>query len=152
MESKPRRIFKAYLEDWEAEAITKRDDINKAKLLKKYGGLNWFDPDHNNMLLYSDSKNLHWTRVSKKSGGGYCVNARNPNYDEKDPDNSNNVEPWLISETLIGEIAHYYKSHPKEGVIVEEKLEDDDDNVITTNAENNIDNDDDVSTSSTDSN
>jgi hypothetical protein len=32
VESKPRRIFKAYLEDWKPAAITNRDDVNKAKL------------------------------------------------------------------------------------------------------------------------
>ena len=98
------------MEDWEQEAITKRDAVNQARLLKKYGGLNWLDPDHENMMLYSDSEKLHWTRVNKKSGGGYCVNARNPNFDENDPDETNNIEPWLISKILIQEIAHYYKN------------------------------------------
>ena len=143
---KPRRIFKAYLEDWEQEAITKRDAVNQARLLKKYGGLNWLDPDHENMMLYSDSEKLHWTRVNKKSGGGYCVNARNPNFDENDPDGTNNVEPWLISEILIQENSHYYKTHPNEGVVVEEKLEEN--NINTTNAENDDDDDDGVCSSS----
>lgn len=135
-DKKPRRIFKAYLEDWEQEAITTRDAVNQAKLLKKYGGLNWLDPDNGNMMLYSDTEKLDWTRVNKKTGGGYCVNARDTNYDENDPENNKHVEPWLISETLIGEIAHYYRAHPNEGVLVEELHDDNED----TNNNNEINN------------
>jgi hypothetical protein len=140
-DKKPRRIFKAYLEKWEEEAITTRDAVNEAKLLKKYGGLNWLDPDHGNMMLYSDPKKLDWTRVTKKTGGGYCVNARDPDYDEKDPNKDNHVEPWLISEILIGEIAHYYLAHPNEGIVVEqlEELDDDNDDINNNNEINNED-------------
>jgi hypothetical protein len=127
-DSKPQRIFKAYLEDWEMDAITKRDVVNETKLLKKYGGLTWLDPDHDNEVLYSDKKSLHWKRVTyhKKDGsykdGGYSVKAIGPNYDERDPENEkNNVEPWSICDVLIGEIAHYYRSHPNEGIVVQEK-------------------------------
>ena len=103
------------------------------------------------MMLYSDKNSLHWTRVNKRTGGGYCVNARNPNWDEHDPDNQRNVEPWLINETLIGEIAHYYRAHPNEGVVVEELV--DEDNNIAANAdidaESGSDDDDDDDGSST---
>jgi hypothetical protein len=143
--TKPRRIFKAFLEDWENEAITKRDVVNEAKLLKKYGGLTWLDPDNGNIKLRADMKALHWTRVSKKTGGGFCVNAIGPNYDENDPDNIRNVEPWLISEVLIGEISHYYKKNPDEGVVVEESSEN-----IEMNTTNNINNDDDDDDDETD--
>ncbi len=64
--TKPRRIFKAFLEDWEEDAITKRDIVNEAKLLKKYGGLTWLDPDNGNVKLRANKNSLHWTRVSKK--------------------------------------------------------------------------------------
>lgn len=117
----PQRIFKAYIEDWENTAITKKDVVNEAKLLKKYGGLSWMDPDDkNNVLLRSDTKVLDWTRVCKKTGGGYCVRALEPDYDENDPKKKENFEPWLICDILINEIAHYYKNNPDKGVVVEE--------------------------------
>jgi hypothetical protein len=133
---KPRRIFKAYMEDWEKETIQKRDILNESKLLKKYGGLRWLDPDNGNILLYVDKNTLHWTRVNKKNGGGYCVNAIGPGYIENDPENHKHVEPWLINETLIGEIAHYYRINPNEGVVVEDLVD-------PTNTSHNDDDDDD---------
>ena len=39
------RIFRAWLEDWETAAREKQDPVNEARLLKKYGGLVWLDPD-----------------------------------------------------------------------------------------------------------
>jgi hypothetical protein len=53
-DKKPKSIFKAYIEDGEEKAIKKRDIINQTKLLEKYGGLTWLDPDNGNMLLYSN--------------------------------------------------------------------------------------------------
>ena len=44
-QAKPKRIFNAWLEDWEQDCIMKKDVISEAKLLKKYGGLVWHDPD-----------------------------------------------------------------------------------------------------------
>ena len=132
------------MESWEKQAIENRDIINESKLLKKYGGLRWMDPDHGNMLLYADKKALHWTRVNKKTGGGYCVNAVGPGYIENDPDNHKHVEPWLIGETLVTEIAHFYRTNPNEGVVVEDLVDidinnDDDDD----DDDNDDDNDDD---------
>ena len=128
VEAKPRRIFKAYFEDWEKAAIVKEDVVNRSRLLTKYGGLTWMDADHDNAILYSCSKKLDWTPVSKKDGGGYCVRAISEAYDENDPDKEKHVEPWCINETLIEEISHYYKLNPDKGVlVVEEKNETDND-------------------------
>jgi hypothetical protein len=137
LKTKTKRIFKAYLEDWEQEAMENRDLVNETKLLKKYGGLTWMDPDHNNVILYSDKKALHWNHVKyhkdknrkkdknhkkRYKDGGYSVRAIGPHYDENDPDNEKkNVEPWSICDILIGEIAHYYRQHPNEDVVVVEK-------------------------------
>ena len=144
--AKPRRIFKAYVEEWEQAAIVKRDIVNETKLLKKYGGLTWTDPDNNNVVLYSDKKALHWSRVTKKDGGGYCVRAVGPGYDANDPENENHVEPWLIGQTLIGEISHYYRNHPDEGVLVEElQQEKSDDNENNPKGDDDSDSDSDGS-------
>ncbi len=141
--TKPRRIFKAFLEDWEQDAITKRDIVNEAKLLRKYGGLTWLDPDNDNVKLRANKNSLHWTRVSKKNGGGYCVNAIGPNYDENDPENFRHVEPWLINDVLIGEISHYYRNNPDEGVVVEDSPDQNRSNNNNDDDDDDDDNDDD---------
>lgn len=122
---KLKRIFKAYIEDWEEEAIKKRDIVNKTKLLSKYGGLTWKDPDNGNTVLNSSSTLLKWTRITK-TGGGYCVMAHDPNYDENDEDPENNTEPWYINEDLIYCIEQYYTQNPNEGVLVISKNNDED--------------------------
>jgi hypothetical protein len=143
---KPKRVFKAYIEDWEEAAITKRDIVNHTRLLAKYGGLTWKDPDHGNMVLYSSKKVLKWTRVTK-NGGGYCVMAHNPDYNEHDEDPENNTEPWCINEDLIECIEEYYTHNKHEGVLVISKnKKNDDENEIEANGD---DKDDGSSTIST---
>ena len=46
-----RRLFKAWIEDWEWEAIGTRDVVMEARLLQKYGGLSWIDPDENELCV-----------------------------------------------------------------------------------------------------
>jgi len=41
----PRRIFNAWLEDWELISLKINDVVEEVKLFRKYGGLKWFDPD-----------------------------------------------------------------------------------------------------------
>lgn len=144
---KPKRIFKAFIEDWEEDAIKKRDIVNKTKLISKYGGLTWKDPDHGNMVLRSSTTMLKWTRVTKH-GGGYCVMAHSPEYNENDEeDPENNTEPWYINDDLIYCIEEYYTQNKNEGVLViSNKKKDDDEN---ENDANEIDDDDGSSTIST---
>ena len=115
-----KRLFKAYLEDWEIKAVQKKDVVNEVKLLKKYGGLSWQDPDNNNKLLYADNEKLHWQKQTKKSEGGYCVYARGENYKKcMNEDDETDTEPWFINEDLIWSIEEYYKANKHFGVVVE---------------------------------
>ena len=41
----PKRIFRVWIEDWEWECISNNDPVAEARLLKKYGGMQWFNPD-----------------------------------------------------------------------------------------------------------
>jgi hypothetical protein len=50
-EPKKVRIFTSWEEDWEQEAVKKRDPVNEAKLLQKYGGLQWYNFDNKNYLF-----------------------------------------------------------------------------------------------------
>jgi hypothetical protein len=116
------RVFKAFIEDWEQDAMKKRDPVNEAKLLKKYGGLSWNDPDNNNAVLTAHGKTMHWARVTK-TGGGYCVVACDIDYTDDGDDTNNHTEPWEITSDLIFCIASYYKEHKHYGVKVETNTE-----------------------------
>jgi hypothetical protein len=128
----PERLFNAWIEDWEIGAIRKKDPVNEARILHKYGGLQWRDPDNNNIILIADDKKLHWSRVTA-TGGGYAVIAYDEFYKEDDPNNINHKEPWYITMDLIGEISSYYKQNrtPDNVVVVDEPqdsaIEDNDD-------------------------
>jgi hypothetical protein len=120
----PTRYFRAWLEEWEIDAVKKEDVVNETRLLAKYGGLQWRDPDNGYNKLIADKNILHWSPWTKKKGGGYGVIAYDEHYRENDPDNSEHVEPWYISIDLIECIAHYYKrNRTEENVKVLDKVE-----------------------------
>jgi hypothetical protein len=67
-----RRVFRAWVEDWEKESIKHNDVIAEVKLLEKYKGLAFWDP--NDKTTYTiDSENIQWFRSSKRKGidGGW---------------------------------------------------------------------------------
>ena len=63
----PRRLFYAWREDWERVSSKTNDLVHETKLLRKYSGLRWFDPDSKTMFV-ADTENLEWCR-----GSGWCV-------------------------------------------------------------------------------
>jgi hypothetical protein len=65
--TKPKKILNCWFEDWEIEATVKKDPVNKARLLKKYGGLMWYDEDSKKMC-HSDNDKLHWNCGKKRTG------------------------------------------------------------------------------------
>jgi Protein of unknown function (DUF 659) len=64
----PRRLFYAWREDWEKLSEKNNDVIHEAKLLRKYGGLRWLDPDSKKMFV-AETENMEWHR----RGLGWCV-------------------------------------------------------------------------------
>lgn len=63
----PRRLFHAWVEDWEVVSSKTNNLVHEARLLRKYAGLKWYDPDHDKMLMV-DLDNLEWKR-----GDGWCA-------------------------------------------------------------------------------
>jgi hypothetical protein len=109
--NKPKRIFKAWLEDWEVEAIRKNDPVAENQLLRKYGGLMWKDPDCTETKYFlADSNSMKWYRLTKNNGGGWTLIAYDQHYDEKasKEDQEEHMEPWAITEDLISCIEEYY--------------------------------------------
>jgi hypothetical protein len=46
VDNTPPRYFQAWLEDWETKTVKKEDPVNETRLLAKYGGLEWRDPEY----------------------------------------------------------------------------------------------------------
>jgi hypothetical protein len=130
VDNTPIRYFRAWIEEWELEAIKKQDPVNETKLLAKYGGLQWRDPDNGNNKLISDKDKLHWSKPTKKNGGGYGIIAYNEHYREDDPNKKDHLEPWLITMDLVECIAEFYNiNRTSENVKVIQQQEDDNDKV-----------------------
>jgi hypothetical protein len=124
--TKPRRVLRCYVEEWERATSQKRDPVAEAKLLKKYGGLQFKDVDknaHTNKMFYCDPDKLNWSRRSKR-GGGYSVIGYSEDYDEDDQDKEDHIEYFVIVDgdepcSAIHDLARmYYTSHPEKGVKV----------------------------------
>jgi hypothetical protein len=82
-QEKPTRIVNCYLEDWEDGAMKKKNPVNEARLLKKYGGLEWFGTDTNKMFR-AFSESLSW-KGGRGKDNGYSILACNEDWDDKDP-------------------------------------------------------------------
>lgn len=63
----PRRLFHTWKEDWEAVSSKTNDLVHETRLLQKYGGLRWIDPD-SNLMFVAEKDNLEWRRRL-----GWCV-------------------------------------------------------------------------------
>ena len=89
---------------------------------RKYGGLMWQDPDCKTHTKYflSDGETMKWFRLTKTNGGWALLAYdqfydRNASKEEKD----SHMEPWAITEDLIGCIEEYYSVlHPNSDVTV----------------------------------
>ena len=56
----PKRLFKAWMEDWEFDCLHDKDPVSKEKLLHKYGGLMWHDEDNENELFVANSLDMDY--------------------------------------------------------------------------------------------
>ena len=110
------RLFRNWKEDWEDECITKKHPVSEAKLLEKYGGLQWMDID-NDQLVYSSQSDLKWEK-KRGRGGFYCIIAYDELYDREADDKDDHTEPWEFSDDLRGSIAEYYNKNKTLNVTV----------------------------------
>lgn len=128
--SKPKKIryFKNWEEDWEEPAIRKKGDpVGIQKLLEKYGGLQWADPDSNNAINLSDSNELAWLRKKNKDPAGYALIAYDKDYDEHAADADDHWNHWCFTEDTRYCIAEYYKENSELGIKIIERETDNDD-------------------------
>ena len=82
----PKRLFKAWIEDWEWDCIHSKDSVAEAKLLQKYGGMSWVDP--NDFELYKvEECNMEYLGRGRGSEGWCLIATR---------DSDGGMEPWVI--------------------------------------------------------
>jgi hypothetical protein len=84
------RVFRVWVEDWEKELLKNNDCVAEARLLEKYKGLVFFDPD-NNCTYTVWNKNLEY---QKGGNGGWCVIG-------VPADDSLDNESFLIGDMII---------------------------------------------------
>ena len=93
-----KRVFRAWVEDWETECIKDNDVVSEMRLLEKYKGLAFFDPE--DKVTYTiESKNMQWFRASKRKGidGGWYVVATS---------DDDEMESFMIEDELCRQIAN----------------------------------------------
>ena len=56
----PKRLFKAWIEDWEYNCVFDKDPVAMQRLLHKYGGLRWLDDDKKNELVIADDEEMDY--------------------------------------------------------------------------------------------
>ncbi len=116
----PTRIFRAWVEDWEYDAIKDKDAVAEARLLEKYKDLMLLDPDSNKTYKIHAS-NLQWYKASKRqniAGGWYVIGT-----DEDDKDESFEIEDELLVQMAAT------PQDPSVHIIRKEELEEDNANV-----------------------
>jgi len=88
------RIFRACVKDWEEEARTKNDCVEEARLLTKYKGLVFNDPDSGSAFsVWDRNKEFHRGR-----GNGWFVVGVSADK----PDDESCNEPFSLLETGDG--------------------------------------------------
>ena len=116
------RVFRGWIEQWEDGGLGPRGcPIIEQKILNKYGGLKWVDPDSGNTFTAHPDK----ASFQKKRGANsYELFGILDGYDDdtNDEDQSDYWEVWF-RDCAIEEIAAYYRSHEDEGVLVYDKGE-----------------------------
>jgi hypothetical protein len=134
------RFFKGWEEEWEQAAILNKDPVNEAKLLSKYGGLQFFDEDTEGMLQI-ESEHLDWRR-RRKDTGGYVLICYPEHYDKDSPNAKDAIEYWAFVDDLRYSICEYYKKNEKLGVQVLEQPgtnEEENDSSSSDDEENKVD-------------
>ena len=93
------RIFRAWVEDWEKDAIHKDCCVSEARVLTKYRDLAFFDPDDNvTRTIYP--KNLEWVKKTRGMAGSrsrWAILGTHPDNDDDD----DKIEPFEISDLVI---------------------------------------------------
>ncbi len=92
-----KRVFRAWVEDWEKECIKDKDAVSEVRLLDKYKGLVFYDADDDKTYTI-ESKNMEWYNKSRKKNidGGWYLLATS---DEDE------MDTFMVEDELCSQIA-----------------------------------------------
>ena len=108
------RIFRAWEETWEQKRIGPNGDpLHEARLLKKYGGLVWLDPDNEFSRRTAHPEHMFFEK--KRGNNRYHVFAIKDGYDMKlDPQKQRDLwDVWEMSTDFYESVCDYYSDNPK---------------------------------------
>lgn len=94
--TRPIRVSKAWLETWEVKLHKKDDAQVKYKLIHKYGGLFWKDPDNNDLLNEADKDDMIFNKVRGLNRGWHVKGLH------QDDKGVECYDIWAFNYQLIG--------------------------------------------------
>jgi hypothetical protein len=105
------RVVKTWVEGWEKRVLGPSGEyIFEARLIRKYGGLKWFDPD-NNVRFTAHPNKMYFEK--RHGNNRYLIlgilDGFNLDCDENHESNVNLWEPWHLSNDFFVQVTLYYK-------------------------------------------
>ena len=116
-----KRVFRAWCEKWECPKLKKSGNtVLEARLVNKYGGLKWVDPDNETMpVVTAHPDKMRFTM--ERGNNRYDVLAMGPGFDlsKNETDQPDDVwDFWEKGYDLYGQITEYYEANPDPNVII----------------------------------
>ena len=111
----PKRIFNAWVEDWEWGLLHHNDAVSEARLLQKYVGLRWIDPDRGqDDVTLADHEGMDF-QGGRDSPGWCIIGVR---------ESDGGYEPWQIEGGDVIDLIAAYDQPPELNVeiVVNEEL------------------------------
>ena len=126
---KPKRIFRAWMEDWESPDAEKGKfcKIHETRLVQKYMGLKWLDADNNNVLTTAHTERVcHYTKGPYK---GYWIVGTREGFDmsaDVDENDDETYDVFARGTDFYSSIVDYYKENKDPDIVVYELNEEED--------------------------
>ena len=108
------RIFCAWIENWERKNLGPTGDpIFGARLVSKYGGLKWLDPDNNYTLQVAHPNKMSFNKL--RGDNKYHILATLEGCDLSIPPEAqlNLYEVWWAETDWLDQVIDYYKDDDK---------------------------------------
>ena len=107
-----KRIFRAWVEDWELAAMTKYDPTTEASLLAKHKSMFLLDQDNDDEVLSIHPHDMGW--AGDRGVKSWCVRAIKEGFDlslAKEDQDSSLWQHWIINTDLHDCIVAYHKAN-----------------------------------------
>jgi len=130
--AKPKKVIRCWMEDWELEAVGTRNAVSQTMILRKYGGLQFYDIDENKMGRIS-SDTLVWLGKRKGKDGGWGLKGYDEEWVATDENRSDHEENWLLFDgcPIHDLLLEYYAKEKDMEIVAVTKEEDEVENEDT---------------------